>query len=66
MIALGMNPFITAQGFSTISMLTTLIGAIVNIVLDPVFIFVLGMGVQGAALATILSQCVSAVWVMYF
>ena len=66
MIALGMNPFITAQGFSTISMLTTLIGAIVNIVLDPVFIFVLGMGVQGAALATILSQCVSAIWVMHF
>lgn len=66
MIALGMNPFITAQGFSKISMMTTLLGAVVNIVLDPIFIFGLHMGVRGAALATILSQGVSTVWVLRF
>lgn len=65
-IALGMNNFITIQGFSTISMATVLVGAVVNIVLDPVFIFGLNMGVRGAALATILAQCVSAVWVTAF
>lgn len=66
MIALGMNPFITAQGFSRVSMMTTLLGAVVNIVLDPIFIFGLHMGVRGAALATILSQGVSTVWVLRF
>lgn len=66
MIALGLNPFITAQGFAKISMLTTVIGAIINIVLDPIFIFVFQMGVKGAALATVLSQAVSALWVLYF
>ena len=65
-ITLGMNAFITAQGFTTVSMRTVLIGAGLNIVLDPVFIFVLDMGVRGAALATILSQAVSAVWVLRF
>ena len=66
MTALGLNSFITAQGFAKVSMLTTIIGAIINIVLDPIFIFGFGMGVKGAALATILSQCVSAIWVLYF
>lgn len=66
MIALGLNPFISAQGFAKISMMTTLIGAIINIVLDPIFIFGFGMQVKGAALATIISQGVSAVWVLYF
>lgn len=65
-ISLGLNAFITAQGFSRISMLTVLIGAVCNIVLDPLFIFVLNMGVRGAALATILSQTVSALWVLVF
>ncbi len=64
--ALGLNPFITTQGFSKTGMLTVLIGAILNIVLDPIFIFGFGMGVQGAALATILSQAVSAAWVLLF
>lgn len=63
---MGMNPFITTQGFAKISMLTTVIGAVINIVLDPIFIFVLDMGVSGAALATVLSQAVSAVWVIRF
>ena len=63
---LGMNPFITTQGFAKISMLTTLIGAIINIVLDPIFIFVFGMGVQGAATATIISQAVGAIWIILF
>ena len=66
MISLGLNAFITTQGFTRISMLTVVIGAVVNIILDPVFIFGLGMGVQGAALATILAQTVSAVWVLVF
>ena len=66
MISLGLNAFITTQGFTQISMLTVVIGAVVNIVLDPVFIFGLGMGVKGAALATILAQTVSAVWVLIF
>lgn len=65
-ISLGMNYFITAQGFANISMLTVLIGAITNIILDPILIFGLDMGVQGAALATILAQAVSAVWVLIF
>ncbi len=66
LIVMGMNPFITTQGFAKISMLTTVIGAIINIVLDPVFIFVLDMGVAGAATATVLSQAVSAVWILKF
>ncbi len=65
-LALGLNAFITAQGFAKISMLTVMIGAVINIVLDPVFIYLLDMGVQGAALATILSQAVSALWVIRF
>lgn len=65
-IALGMNGFITAQGKSKIAMYTVLIGAALNIVLDPVFIFVFGLGVRGAAIATVLSQCVSAIWVVRF
>lgn len=65
-LTLGMNAYITAQGFTTVSMKTILIGAGLNIVLDPLFIFMLGMGVRGAALATILSQAVSALWVLRF
>ena len=65
-LSLGLNYFITSQGFSTTAMATVLIGAVINIVLDPVFIFGFGMGVQGAALATILAQAVSAVWVVCF
>lgn len=66
MISLGMNNFINAQGFGRAGMATVLIGVVLNIVLDPVFIFVFGMGVRGAALATIISQCVSAIWVLKF
>ena len=66
LIVLGMNTFITTQGFARISMMTTVIGAVINIILDPIFIFVLGMGVKGAALATVLSQSVGAVWILRF
>ena len=66
MISLGMNPFINAQGFSRMGMMTVAVGAVVNIVLDPIFIFLLDMGVQGAALATVISQACSAVWVLKF
>lgn len=66
MLSLGLNMFITTQGFTKISMATVLIGAICNIILDPIFIFAFDMGVQGAALATIISQAISAVWVMSF
>ena len=66
MISLGMNNFINAQGFGVTGMLTVSIGAVLNLILDPVFIFGLNMGIQGAALATILSQFVSAVWVFRF
>lgn len=66
MFTLGLNLFINTQGFATIGMKTVIIGAVCNIVLDPVFIFGLNMGVRGAALATILSQGVSAVWVCCF
>ncbi|MEA4932567.1 MAG: MATE family efflux transporter [Lawsonibacter sp.] len=66
MISLGMNPFINSQGFGRIGMMTVVLGAAINIVLDPIFIFVLGMGVKGAALATIFSQGVSATWVLRF
>ncbi|MGI6018667.1 MAG: MATE family efflux transporter [Marvinbryantia sp.] len=65
-LTLGMNAFITAQGFSMIGMLSVLIGAVCNIILDPIFIYVFGMGVRGAALATILSQAVSTIWVLRF
>ena len=64
--ALGLNTFISGQGASKTAMLSVLIGAVINICLDPVFIFLLGMGVKGAALATVLSQAVSAVWVARF
>ena len=66
MISTGLNGFINAQGFPKIGMLTTLIGAVLNLFLDPVFIFVMKFGVRGAALATVLSQIVSFVWVMRF
>ena len=65
-LALGLNAFINAQGFTMTGMLTVLIGAVINIVLDPIFIFVLGMGVRGAALATIISQGISSAWVVLF
>ena len=66
MTSLGMNNFINAQGFGKTGMLTVLLGAVMNIILDPVFIFGLGMGVRGAAAATILSQGASALWVFRF
>lgn len=66
MIATGMNPFINAQGYSTIGMLSVAIGAVTNIILDPIFIFVLHMGIQGAAIATVISQILSALFVFYF
>ena len=66
MLAIGLNSFITTQGFAMEGMATILIGAVLNIILDPVFIFGFHMGVSGAALATILSQAVSAVWVVRF
>lgn len=65
-LTLGLNAFITAQGFAKISMKTTMIGAVANIILDPVFIFLFGMGVKGAALATVISQALSAAWVLTF
>ncbi len=65
-LTLGMNTFITAQGFAKTGMLSVLIGAIVNIALDPIFIFALNMGVAGAALATIISQACSCIWVLSF
>lgn len=65
-LALGLNSFISTQGFATISMATVLIGAVTNIVLDPVFIYGFNMGVKGAAIATILSQTLSAIWVVIF
>jgi len=66
MVGLGMNSFINSQGFGTIGMMTVLLGAIANIILDPIFIFAFNMGVQGAALATILSQLLSAIWIVAF
>lgn len=66
LISLGMNPFITAQGFPKIGMATVILGAVLNIALDPLFIFALGMGIKGAALATVISQSVSALWVIIF
>ena len=66
MVGLGMNSFINSQGFGTIGMMTVLLGAIANIILDPIFIFIFHMGVQGAALATIISQFLSAAWIVAF
>lgn len=66
LISLGMNHFINAQGFGKIGMLTVALGAVTNIILDPIFIFLLDLGVQGAALATIISQFLSALWVIQF
>ena len=65
-LTLGMNSFITAQGFAKTGMLSVLIGAVCNIILDPIFIYGFGMGVMGAALATIISQAASCVWVVSF
>ena len=66
MTATGLNGYINAQGFPKVGMFSTIIGAVINIILDPVFIFGFGMGVSGAALATIISQACSAVWVLRF
>ncbi len=66
MIVTGMNGFISALGFPRTAMWTTVIGAVLNLILDPIFIFGLSMGVQGAAAATVISQCVSAIWVVHF
>lgn len=66
MISLGMNPFINAQGFGRTGMITVVLGAVINIILDPIFIFGFDLGVKGAALATVLSQIISAVWVLRF
>ncbi len=66
LIVMGMNTFIATQGFAQISMLTTVIGAVINIVLDPILMFALNLGVKGAAIATVLSQAVSAVWILIF
>ena len=66
MLTTGLNPFINAQGYATAGMLSVVIGAAANLVLDPVFIFVLGMGIRGAAAATVLSQLLSAAFVVYF
>ena len=63
---MGMNVFITTQGFATISMLTTVIGAVINIVLDPILIFGLNLGVRGAAIATLVSRCVELLIVIYY
>ncbi len=66
MIAVGMNPFINAQGYSVIGMFSVAIGAVANLLLDPLFIFALGFGVRGAAMATVISQCLSAIFVLIF
>ena len=66
MITTGMNGYINAQGFPKVGMISIIVGAVTNIVLDPVFIFGLGMGVRGAALATVISQIISAIWVLRF
>ena len=66
MIAVGMNPFINAQGYSLIGMSSVAVGAAANLILDPIFIFILGLGVRGAAIATVLSQTISAMFVYFF
>ncbi|MBQ2256926.1 MAG: polysaccharide biosynthesis C-terminal domain-containing protein, partial [Clostridia bacterium] len=65
-LTLGMNAFISAQGFTRVSMLSVIIGAACNIVLDPIFIYGLGLGVRGAAIATVISQAASTVWILFF
>jgi putative MATE family efflux protein len=65
-LAMGLNAFVTAQGFAKIGMFSVLIGAVANLVLDPIFIFAFNMGVEGAALATIISQSISAIWILIF
>ncbi len=66
MIVTGMNGFISSMGFPKTAMWTTVIGAVLNLILDPIFIFGFSMGVEGAATATVISQCISAIWVMHF
>ena len=66
LIVLGMNTFISTQGFASFSMLTTVIGAVINIILDPILMFVFDLGVKGAAIATVISQAVSALWILRF
>ena len=66
MIATGMNPFINAQGYATTGMLSVAIGAVANLILDPLFIFAFGLGIKGAAIATVISQCLSALYVLLF
>lgn len=66
MLSVGMNPFINAQGYSVIGMISVAIGAVANLLLDPLFLFVLGFGIRGAAIATVISQALSAVFVLYF
>ena len=66
MLSIGMNPFINAQGYSVIGMISVAIGAVANLLLDPLFIFILGFGIRGAAIATVISQLLSAVFVLFF
>ena len=66
MLTAGLNSYISAQGFPKTGMLTTIIGAVLNILLDPLFIFVFGLGISGAAIATVISQIVSALWILSF
>lgn len=66
MISTGMNGFINAQGYAKVGMMTVILGAVLNVILDPIFIFGLNLGIRGAALATVISQCVSALWVLRF
>lgn len=66
LIGLGMNSFINSQGFAKVGMMTVLLGAVTNIILDPIFIFMFSLGVKGAAIATVFSQMISAVWTLYF
>lgn len=66
MLGTGMNHFITSQGFPKIAMGTTLLGALINLILDPILIFGLGMGIEGAAIATVIAQMISAIWVLRF
>ena len=66
MLALGLNPYINAQGYSTTGMISVAIGAVLNFILDPLFIFVFGLGVKGAAVSTVISQCFSAMFKIYF
>ena len=66
MVATGMNPFINAQGYATTGMISVVIGAVANLILDPIFIFAFGMGIQGAAIATVISQILSAAFVLHF